>query len=153
MTGDFIIMFTKLSVIDKKLYCNLLKELMSYGLLLQMATQLLVQKGKQQMEWKHYKIWSFITRRPTLNYHQGDKLRKIGWAGHKALMGRREVDTKFLIRNRNGKMRPLWKSGCRWEDNIKSDRKINKIWVRILDSGQGPVVSWCKSSNEPSALM
>ena len=46
------------------------------------------------------------------------KSRRMRWAGHVALMGKRRDVYWVLVRKREGK-RPLWTPRRRWEDNIK----------------------------------
>jgi hypothetical protein len=52
------------------------------------------------------------------------KSRRMIWAGHVARMERN--DYSFLVGNSEGK-RPLRRSGCRREDNIKMDLR-EKVW-------------------------
>jgi hypothetical protein len=48
------------------------------------------------------------------------KLRRIRWAGHVARMGEKRNVYRLLVGKPEGK-RPLGRSRCRWEDNIKMD--------------------------------
>jgi hypothetical protein len=48
------------------------------------------------------------------------KSRRIMWTGHVACMGEMRNRYKILVRKPVRK-RPLGRTGCRWEDNIKMD--------------------------------
>ena len=55
------------------------------------------------------------------------KSRRIGWAGHVALMGERRGIYRFLVGKPEGK-RPLGRHRRRWEDNIKVDVHGSGMW-------------------------
>jgi hypothetical protein len=48
------------------------------------------------------------------------KLRRIRWAGHLAHVRERRGVYRVLVGKCEGE-RPLWRSRCRWDDNIKID--------------------------------
>ena len=50
------------------------------------------------------------------------KTRRIKCAGHVARMSERRSVCRVLVGKPEGK-RPLRRSGCRWEDNIKMDKQ------------------------------
>jgi hypothetical protein len=48
------------------------------------------------------------------------KLRRMKLAGHVACMGETRGAYRVLVGRSEGK-RPLWRSSCKWDDNIKMD--------------------------------
>jgi hypothetical protein len=47
----------------------------------------------------------------------------MSWAGHVSQMGENITAYSFLVGNPEGK-RPLGRSSCRWEDDIKMDLMV-----------------------------
>jgi hypothetical protein len=58
------------------------------------------------------------------------KYRIRRWAGHVARMGEGRVMYWVLVWKPEGK-RPLGRSGCKWEDNIKMD--LQKVGCGCVD--------------------
>jgi hypothetical protein len=54
------------------------------------------------------------------HYCAGDKIRKMGWAGHVARMGEGRDVYRVSVGKPEGKI-PMGRPRCRWEDNIKMD--------------------------------
>jgi hypothetical protein len=68
------------------------------------------------------------------NFVRVMKLRKMGWAGHVALMGKGRGVYRVLVGRPEGK-RPLERPRRRWEDNIKMDLREIGIdgtnWIQL----------------------
>jgi hypothetical protein len=65
------------------------------------------------------------------------KSRRIRWAGHRARMGERRGVYRVLVGKPEG-TRPLGRTSCRWEDNIKLDLEEVTCWGYGLDrAGSG----------------
>jgi hypothetical protein len=66
------------------------------------------------------------------------KLRKLRWAWHVVHMGERKGIYRVFIEKPNGK-RPLGRPRCRWEDNVKMDRREVGAWIGLswLRKGTG----------------
>jgi len=58
------------------------------------------------------------------------KSRRLRWSGHVARMGEGRVVYRVLVGKPEGK-RPLGRSRCRWEDNIKMD--LQEVGCRGMD--------------------
>jgi hypothetical protein len=65
------------------------------------------------------------------------KRMRVRWAGNVTRMVGKEMHTKFLVCEHQGK-RPRRKPSRKWEDNIKT--KLKGIWCRLncINSGQCP---------------
>jgi hypothetical protein len=67
-------------------------------------------------------------------------------------MGEKRNSCKVLVGKPAGK-RPLWRPGCRWEDNIKTDlRETGRDgvdWIYFGSRWRKVVIS-CEHGNEPS---
>jgi hypothetical protein len=69
------------------------------------------------------------------------KSRRMRWAGHVARMGEKRCAYRVLV-GKPERKRPLWRLGCRWEDNIKTDLQeegcgvwTGSSWLRIETDG------------------
>jgi hypothetical protein len=62
------------------------------------------------------------------------KSRRMRWEGHVARIGEGRDVYRVLVRRSEGK-KPLGRSRCRWEDNIKKDLRKIGIWLRIGSDG------------------
>ena len=69
-------------------------------------------------EWRRIRTEELYALYSSANIIQAIKSRRIGWMGHVARMGDREVHTGFWWGRRDGK-RSLGRYRRRWEDNIK----------------------------------
>ena len=69
-------------------------------------------------EWKRLYIDFYLSP----NIVRGIKSRRLRWAGHVARM--EEVRSAFkILTGKPSEKRPLGRSRCRWEDNIRMDLK------------------------------
>jgi hypothetical protein len=74
----------------------------------------------------------------SLNAVRVIKLRRMRWAGHAAHMGEGRGVYRVLVGGPERK-RPLGRSRCRWEDNIKMDLMEIRIVVNWIQLAQDAV--------------
>jgi len=90
------------------------------------------------------------------NNVQVTKSRRMGWEGHVARQEEGRGVYRVLVGKPDGR-RPLGRSRCRWECNIKMGlQKVGCWWVYGLDwtgSGYGQVAGTCECGNEPSGFI
>jgi hypothetical protein len=73
------------------------------------------------------------------------KLRRMRWTGHVACMGEDRGVHRVLVGKPEGK-RPLGRSRCRWEDNIK-------IYVQEVGGGRGDWMELAQDRDRWRALV
>jgi hypothetical protein len=71
-------------------------------------------------EWRRLHNAEFNDLYSSPNFIQVIKSRRLGWAGHVARMGEERGAYRILVGRPEGR-RPLGRSRCRSEDNIKMD--------------------------------
>jgi hypothetical protein len=89
-------------------------------------------KREEDGSWRRLYNYELHGLYSSLNIVRVIKSRRMRWAGHVACMGEGRGVYRVLVGRHEGK-RPLGRSECRWEDNIKMDlreRGINGVnWI------------------------
>jgi len=90
----------------------------------------------------------------SLNIIRMIKLRRMRWTGRVALMGE-VINSYTIFVGKPEEKRTLWRSRCRWADNIRMDltESVGSCGLDSSDSEQGPVAGSCEQGNETSGTI